>query len=107
MRATPGQDGPCVRPFIWTRRLGQDSSRWVQPPRDGTSLRPGVISEQGLREEVPPVLQHHLLQVALELPACKFSWLKAQVGGGTASARHLRARWGFPAGQGPAGGPGG
>lgn len=42
----------------------------------------GVISEQGLREEVPPILQHHILQVALELPASKFSWLKAQVGSG-------------------------
>ncbi|EPQ04265.1 Nucleolar pre-ribosomal-associated protein 1 [Myotis brandtii] len=42
---------------------------------DFSKLLRGVISEQGLREEVPPVLQHHLLQVALELPACKFSWL--------------------------------
>jgi hypothetical protein len=40
----------------------------------------GVISEQGLREEVPPILQHHMLKVALELPANKFLWLKAQVG---------------------------
>ncbi|XP_059542298.1 nucleolar pre-ribosomal-associated protein 1 isoform X1 [Myotis daubentonii] len=47
---------------------------------DFSKLLRGVISEQGLREEVPPVLQHHLLQVALELPACKFSWLKAQEG---------------------------
>ncbi|CAK6442115.1 unnamed protein product [Pipistrellus nathusii] len=47
---------------------------------DFSKLLRGVISEQALREEVPPVLQHHLLQVALELPACKFSWLKAQEG---------------------------
>lgn len=40
----------------------------------------GIISEQGLREEVPPILQHHMLKVALELPASKFLWLKAQVG---------------------------
>lgn len=40
----------------------------------------GVISEQGLQEEVPPILQHHILKVALELPASKFLWLKAQVG---------------------------
>lgn len=43
-------------------------------------LPPGIISEQGLREEVPPILQHHILKVALELPASKFLWLKAQVG---------------------------
>ncbi|XP_054569412.1 nucleolar pre-ribosomal-associated protein 1 [Eptesicus fuscus] len=47
---------------------------------DFSKLLRGVISEQALREQVPPVLQHHLLQVALELPACKFSWLKAQEG---------------------------
>lgn len=41
----------------------------------------GVISEEGLREEVPPLLQHHILKVALELPASKFLWLKAQVRG--------------------------
>ncbi|KAB1283048.1 Nucleolar pre-ribosomal-associated protein 1 [Camelus dromedarius] len=40
----------------------------------------GVISEEGLREEVPPILQHHILKVALELPASKFLWLKAQEG---------------------------
>ncbi|XP_016063699.1 PREDICTED: nucleolar pre-ribosomal-associated protein 1-like [Miniopterus natalensis] len=47
---------------------------------DFSKLLKGVISEQGLREEVPPILQHHILQVALELPACKFSWLKGQEG---------------------------
>lgn len=46
-----------------------------------SSLLPtGVISEQGLRDPVPPILQHHILKVALELPASKFLWLKAQVG---------------------------
>uniref|UniRef100_A0A8C0XP58 Nucleolar pre-ribosomal-associated protein 1 n=1 Tax=Castor canadensis TaxID=51338 RepID=A0A8C0XP58_CASCN len=47
---------------------------------DFSKLLKGVISEQGLREEVPPILQHHMLKVALELPANKFLWLKAQEG---------------------------
>nr|XP_036870514.1 nucleolar pre-ribosomal-associated protein 1 isoform X1 [Manis javanica] len=47
---------------------------------DFSKLLKGVISEQGLRGEVPPVLQHHILKVALELPTSKFSWLKAQEG---------------------------
>ncbi|XP_003797152.1 nucleolar pre-ribosomal-associated protein 1 [Otolemur garnettii] len=47
---------------------------------DFSKLLKGVISEQGLQEEVPPILQHHMLKVALELPASKFLWLKAQEG---------------------------
>nr|XP_019585736.1 PREDICTED: nucleolar pre-ribosomal-associated protein 1 [Rhinolophus sinicus] len=47
---------------------------------DFSKLLKGIISEQGLREEVPPILQHHILKVALELPASKFLWLKAQEG---------------------------
>nr|XP_031314672.1 nucleolar pre-ribosomal-associated protein 1 isoform X3 [Camelus dromedarius] len=47
---------------------------------DFSKLLKGVISEEGLREEVPPILQHHILKVALELPASKFLWLKAQEG---------------------------
>lgn len=47
---------------------------------DFSKLLKGVISEQGLREEAPPILQHHMLKVALELPANKFVWLKAQEG---------------------------
>ncbi|XP_055273360.1 nucleolar pre-ribosomal-associated protein 1 [Moschus berezovskii] len=47
---------------------------------DFSKLLKGVISEEGLREEVPPLLQHHILKVALELPASKFLWLKAQEG---------------------------
>lgn len=47
---------------------------------DFSKLLKGIISEQGLREEVPPILQHHMLKVALELPASKFLWLKAQEG---------------------------
>ncbi|EQB78512.1 nucleolar pre-ribosomal-associated protein 1 [Camelus ferus] len=46
---------------------------------DFSKLLKGVISEEGLREEVPPILQHHILKVALELPASKFLWLKAQI----------------------------
>ncbi|XP_006153927.1 nucleolar pre-ribosomal-associated protein 1 isoform X2 [Tupaia chinensis] len=47
---------------------------------DFSKLLKGVISEQGLQEEAPPILQHRMLQVALELPASKFLWLKAQEG---------------------------
>ncbi|XP_015334179.1 nucleolar pre-ribosomal-associated protein 1 isoform X1 [Marmota marmota marmota] len=47
---------------------------------DFSKLLKGIISEQGLREEVPPILQHHMLKVALELPANKFLWLKTQEG---------------------------
>lgn len=32
-----------------------------------------------MREEVPPVLQHQILQLALDLPANKFSWFRMQV----------------------------
>lgn len=52
----------------------------VTPCAFSSSPPAGIISEQGLREEAPPVLQHHMLRVALELPASKFLWLKAQVG---------------------------
>ncbi|KAM4888753.1 nucleolar pre-ribosomal-associated protein 1 [Thomomys bottae] len=47
---------------------------------DFSKLLKGVICEQGLGEEAPPILQHHMLKVALELPASKFLWLKAQEG---------------------------
>lgn len=40
---------------------------------------PGIVSEKGVREEVPPVLQHQILQLALDLPASKFSWFRIQV----------------------------
>ncbi|KAM8976730.1 nucleolar pre-ribosomal-associated protein 1 [Pelodytes ibericus] len=45
---------------------------------DFSKLLKGIVSENGIREEVPPVLQHQILQVALELPANKFSWFKFQ-----------------------------
>uniref|UniRef100_A0A671V9A0 URB1 ribosome biogenesis homolog n=1 Tax=Sparus aurata TaxID=8175 RepID=A0A671V9A0_SPAAU len=38
----------------------------------------GIVSETGMREEVPPVLQHQILQLALDLPASKFSWFRIQ-----------------------------
>lgn len=40
---------------------------------------PGIVSEKGVREEVPPVLQQQILQLALDLPASKFSWFRIQV----------------------------
>ncbi|OBS79585.1 hypothetical protein A6R68_22213 [Neotoma lepida] len=46
---------------------------------DFSKLLKGIISEQSTPEEVPPILQHHMLKVALELPANKFLWLKAQI----------------------------
>ncbi|XP_077198657.1 nucleolar pre-ribosomal-associated protein 1 isoform X2 [Paroedura picta] len=46
---------------------------------DFSKLIKGIVTEKGLRHEIPPVLQHHILKVALELPANKFSWFKVQV----------------------------
>uniref|UniRef100_A0A8D0H9D5 URB1 ribosome biosis homolog n=1 Tax=Sphenodon punctatus TaxID=8508 RepID=A0A8D0H9D5_SPHPU len=43
---------------------------------DFSKLLKGIVTEKGLKEEVPPVLQHHILRVALELPANKFTWFK-------------------------------
>ncbi|NXF01342.1 NPA1P protein, partial [Smithornis capensis] len=45
---------------------------------DFSKLLKGIVTEKGLREEVPPVLQHHILRVALELPADKFTWFRVQ-----------------------------
>uniref|UniRef100_A0A8C3PRY3 URB1 ribosome biogenesis homolog n=1 Tax=Calidris pygmaea TaxID=425635 RepID=A0A8C3PRY3_9CHAR len=45
---------------------------------DFSKLIKGIVTEKGLREEVPPVLQHHILKVALELPANKFAWFRLQ-----------------------------
>ncbi|XP_057620443.1 nucleolar pre-ribosomal-associated protein 1 isoform X2 [Chionomys nivalis] len=50
----------------------------IQYNFDFSKLLKGIISEQGPPKEVPPILQHHMLKVALELPASKFLWLKAQ-----------------------------
>ncbi|XP_061483804.1 nucleolar pre-ribosomal-associated protein 1 isoform X3 [Rhineura floridana] len=45
---------------------------------DFSKLIKGIITEKGLCQEIPPVLQYHILKVALELPANKFSWFKIQ-----------------------------
>ncbi|KAJ3591352.1 hypothetical protein NHX12_009297, partial [Muraenolepis orangiensis] len=37
-----------------------------------------IVSEEGVRGEVPPVLQHQVLQLALQLPSSKFSWVRLQ-----------------------------
>ncbi|KAG5837485.1 hypothetical protein ANANG_G00239760 [Anguilla anguilla] len=45
---------------------------------DFSKLLKGIVSERGIKEEVPPVLQHQMLQLALDLPASKFSWFRVQ-----------------------------
>ncbi|XP_076837432.1 nucleolar pre-ribosomal-associated protein 1 isoform X2 [Brachyhypopomus gauderio] len=45
---------------------------------DFSKLLKGIVSEKGMKEEVSPVLQYQILQVALELPPSKFSWFKFQ-----------------------------
>ncbi|XP_037325699.2 nucleolar pre-ribosomal-associated protein 1 [Pungitius pungitius] len=45
---------------------------------DFSKLLKGIVSEKGMREGVPPVLQYQILQLALELPASKFSWFHIQ-----------------------------
>ncbi|CAN9511010.1 unnamed protein product [Ophioblennius macclurei] len=45
---------------------------------DFSKLLKGIVSEKGMREEVPPVLQQQILQLALDLPASKFSWFRIQ-----------------------------
>uniref|UniRef100_A0A3P9IDF2 URB1 ribosome biogenesis homolog n=1 Tax=Oryzias latipes TaxID=8090 RepID=A0A3P9IDF2_ORYLA len=46
---------------------------------DFSKLLKGIVSEKGMKEEVPPVLQYQMLQLALDLPASKFSWFHIQV----------------------------
>ncbi|XP_061538388.1 nucleolar pre-ribosomal-associated protein 1 [Phycodurus eques] len=45
---------------------------------DFSKLLKGIVSEGGVSEEVAPVLQHQILQLALDLPASKFSWFRLQ-----------------------------
>ncbi|KAJ0022339.1 hypothetical protein NQD34_009829 [Periophthalmus magnuspinnatus] len=45
---------------------------------DFSKLLKGILSEGGVKEEVPPVLQYHILRIALELPSSKFSWFRLQ-----------------------------
>uniref|UniRef100_A0A8C2ZS25 URB1 ribosome biogenesis homolog n=1 Tax=Cyclopterus lumpus TaxID=8103 RepID=A0A8C2ZS25_CYCLU len=47
---------------------------------DFSKLLKGIVSEKGMREEVPPVLQYQILQLALDLPASKFSWFQSSSG---------------------------
>ncbi|KAJ8368561.1 hypothetical protein SKAU_G00085890 [Synaphobranchus kaupii] len=50
----------------------------IQSTFDFSKLLKGIVSEKGIKEEVPPVLQHQVLQLALDLPASKFSWFRVQ-----------------------------
>uniref|UniRef100_A0A668T7V7 URB1 ribosome biogenesis homolog n=1 Tax=Oreochromis aureus TaxID=47969 RepID=A0A668T7V7_OREAU len=52
---------------------------------DFSKLLKGIVSEKGIKDEVPPVLQHHVLQLALDLPASKFSWFRMQGSGDSSS----------------------
>ncbi|XP_014875164.1 nucleolar pre-ribosomal-associated protein 1 [Poecilia latipinna] len=45
---------------------------------DFSKLLKGIVSEKGMKEEIPPVLQYQILQLALDLPANKFSWFRLQ-----------------------------
>uniref|UniRef100_A0A6I8NTW3 URB1 ribosome biosis homolog n=1 Tax=Ornithorhynchus anatinus TaxID=9258 RepID=A0A6I8NTW3_ORNAN len=47
---------------------------------DFSKLLRGIVTEKGLGRETAPDLQYHILKVALELPASKFSWFRAQDG---------------------------
>ncbi|XP_069492442.1 nucleolar pre-ribosomal-associated protein 1 [Ambystoma mexicanum] len=50
----------------------------AQSPFDFSKLLKGIVIEKGTEKQMPPVLQYNILQVALELPANKFSWFNAQ-----------------------------
>ncbi|KAJ1119751.1 hypothetical protein NDU88_007936 [Pleurodeles waltl] len=50
----------------------------AQSTFDFSKLLKGVVNEKGMEQKMPPVLQYNILQVALELPANKFSWFSAQ-----------------------------
>ncbi|KAM4566488.1 nucleolar pre-ribosomal-associated protein 1 [Odontesthes bonariensis] len=58
----------------------------VQCKFDFSKLLKGIVSEKGMREEVPPVLQYQILQLALDLPASKFSWFRIQDAADTESS---------------------
>ncbi|XP_067849273.1 nucleolar pre-ribosomal-associated protein 1 isoform X2 [Heptranchias perlo] len=45
---------------------------------DFSKLLKGIVNEKGVKQEVAPVLQHCILQLALELPANKFAWFRVQ-----------------------------
>ncbi|XP_062843477.1 nucleolar pre-ribosomal-associated protein 1 [Trichomycterus rosablanca] len=48
---------------------------------DFSKLLKGIVSAKATNEDVPPVLQYQILQLALELPASKFSWFHLQDAG--------------------------
>ncbi|XP_058274902.1 nucleolar pre-ribosomal-associated protein 1 isoform X1 [Hemibagrus wyckioides] len=50
----------------------------IESKFDFSKLLKGIVSEKGMTEDVPPILQYQLLQLALELPASKFSWFRFQ-----------------------------
>uniref|UniRef100_A0A3B4FUG2 URB1 ribosome biogenesis homolog n=1 Tax=Pundamilia nyererei TaxID=303518 RepID=A0A3B4FUG2_9CICH len=56
---------------------------------DFSKLLKGIVSEKGIKDEVPPVLQHHVLQLALDLPASKFSWFHKDSSSGEKSVFYL------------------
>uniref|UniRef100_A0A8C4IDY3 Nucleolar pre-ribosomal-associated protein 1 n=1 Tax=Dicentrarchus labrax TaxID=13489 RepID=A0A8C4IDY3_DICLA len=56
---------------------------------DFSKLLKGIVSEKGIREEVPPVLQYQILQLALDLPASKFSWFHTESSSGEKSVLYL------------------
>uniref|UniRef100_A0A7N6A9G1 URB1 ribosome biogenesis homolog n=1 Tax=Anabas testudineus TaxID=64144 RepID=A0A7N6A9G1_ANATE len=56
---------------------------------DFSKLLKGIVSEKGMREEVPPVLQYQILQLALDLPASKFSWFHTESPSGEKSVLYL------------------
>ncbi|CAG6000164.1 unnamed protein product [Menidia menidia] len=58
----------------------------VQCKFDFSKLLKGIVSERGMREEVPPVLQYQVLQLALDLPASKFTWFRIQDAADTESS---------------------
>ncbi|XP_041850678.1 nucleolar pre-ribosomal-associated protein 1 [Melanotaenia boesemani] len=58
----------------------------VQCKFDFSKLLKGIVSEKGIRDEVPPVLQYQILQLALDLPAKKFSWFRIQDAADTESS---------------------
>ncbi|ETE73475.1 Nucleolar pre-ribosomal-associated protein 1, partial [Ophiophagus hannah] len=45
---------------------------------DFSKLIKGIFTEKGLQQEISPVLHYHILKLALELPANKFSWFRIQ-----------------------------
>ncbi|KAM4627721.1 nucleolar pre-ribosomal-associated protein 1 [Polymixia lowei] len=58
---------------------------------DFSKLFKGIVSEKGVKEEVPPVLQYQILQLALDLPSSKFTWFRIQDAADTESASGERS----------------